>query len=156
MNDFIWNLGQIIPFFRACKMGVLIIIVFTLKTVTQPLGPSNLNIWWSIAHYHIVTIKFVEIRYVSSGNEVCADVLVRGNNKGNTEELVWQWHFSLFKSQTPLINFSKACEERRVELQALLVDAHVLWLQHSFPQRLFAAAAACCCSQWRGSRDVWL
>lgn len=47
--------------------------------------------------------------------EVCADVLVRVNNKGNTEELFWQWYFSLFKSQLPIINFSKVCKERRVE-----------------------------------------
>lgn len=51
-------------------------------------------------------------------------------SEGTIRETLKSWfgngtsHF--FKSQTPLINFSKACEERRVELQALLVDAHVL------------------------------
>lgn len=65
----------------------------------------------------------MEIQFVSGGNEVCTDVLVRGNNKRDSEELVWQWHFSLFISQPPLINFSEARREGRMKLRALLVDA---------------------------------
>lgn len=65
----------------------------------------------------------MEIQFVSGGNEVCTDVLVRENNKGDSKELVWQWHFSLFISQPPLINFPEACRERRMELGALLADA---------------------------------
>lgn len=44
----------------------------------------------------------------------------QSSNKRNTEELLWQWNFSLFRFQPPLINFSKVCEERRVEHRALL------------------------------------
>lgn len=68
----------------------------------------------------------MEIQFVSGGNEVCTDVLVRGNNKRDSEELVWQWHFSLFISQPPLINFSEARRERRMKLRALLVDALIV------------------------------
>lgn len=64
------------------------------------------------------------------------------SNKRNTEELLWQWYFSLFRSQPPLINFSKVCEERRVEHWALLVcsDCSRASLQDYF-QLLIAASS---------------